>query len=332
MRKTGKAITLWIMVVLILSGCGKADIAGRPQMKITEYEKANYQTSYVLRSDVTPVLSLTLNSCDRDTRAYGMLEETLGVEEILVEIGDEVKPGDVLVTFSSKDDEKREEQMRTYNTRREEDLLLIEHYTTLQNLAPERDYQTDIDLLNDDVKLMDVYIDELNRQQAEMSLTADIEGIVTDINKDMYKGYATAASALVRVMFGTDKFKAETEDPYEFRIGDVYEARAGKATADMRVTGVEKDGGVQTVFFVPEGDSSALDGATLVFMDIQKPVIKDAVYVEKSAIVVVDFTEYVYLIDDNGFRSVRQVESGSRFGDYVVITSGLEGGEQVVIY
>lgn len=333
MKKTAQLLVSFICIsASLLTGCAGVALSARPQVNITEYEKENYQTSIVQRSDITPILGLSLKSSNKDTKAYGMLEETLAVDEILVENGDHVKPGDVLVRFSSKDDEERENQLRGYNERKEEDLLMIEHFTILQGMDKETDYQTDIDLLQDDVALMDVYIDELNRRQAMLSLKTDVEGIVTDINEDMYKGYAMAASSLVRVTFGTEDYIAETDDSYEFKVGDVYEGYYGKAAVDMRVTEVAKNGAMQMVSFCPNGDASAIEAATIILMDIQKPVIKDAVYVEKDAIVKVDDVQYVYLIDDRGFRSVREVTTGSDYGDYIVITSGLDGGEQVVIF
>ena len=67
-------------------------------------------------------------------------------------------------------------------------------------------------------------------------------------------------------------------------------------------------------------------------MGIEKPVVKNVVYVNKKAVFVgSDEKSYVYVVDDQGYRSAVQVEVGATVDDKTIITTGLKAGEQVVI-
>ena len=72
--------------------------------------------------------------------------------------------------------------------------------------------------------------------------------------------------------------------------------------------------------------------ATLCESHIDKPVVKNVVYVNKKA--VFDGSgekKYVYTVNEDGYRNAVEVTVGDTVDDYTVIKSGLKAGEQVVI-
>jgi multidrug efflux pump subunit AcrA (membrane-fusion protein) len=76
---------------------------------------------------------------------------------------------------------------------------------------------------------------------------------------------------------------------------------------------------------------SAVSEQDTLQMKVQKPTIRDAVYVDSSAIRVVNGSYYVYLLDENGFRQAVEVQVGDVVDGYTIITDGLSGGEQVTL-
>lgn len=191
-------LTIIIIISLSLAGCGSSSLTSRPVVEIAGYEKDTYKTETVQRGDIEPVLTLKLEPDNRKVTTYGSLEETMEVDEILVEVGDKVSAGDVLVSFTSKDDEERDEKLNDYNRRLSEDELLLEHYMRLSAIDTETDYLNDIEMLTNDIELMNIYIEELNELKSAMYLKCDEEGVVNYISDDLYKGVAPKMKALIK--------------------------------------------------------------------------------------------------------------------------------------
>ena len=75
-------------------------------------------------------------------------------------------------------------------------------------------------------------------------------------------------------------------------------------------------------------DYTSLSEAKIV---LQRPVLKNVSYIETECVFYISSKSYVYIVDENGFREPRPVEVGNEVGDYIVIKSGIEPGEKVVI-
>ncbi len=324
-------LTIIIIISLSLAGCGSSSLTSRPVVEIAGYEKDTYKTETVQRGDIEPVLTLKLEPDNRKVTTYGSLEETMEVDEILVEVGDKVSAGDVLVSFTSKDDEERDEKLNDYNRRLSEDELLLEHYMRLSAIDTETDYLNDIEMLTNDIELMNIYIEELNELKSAMYLKCDEDGVVNYISDDLYKGVAPKMKALIKVVSGSDDFVATSDDDYEFTVGDEFEAESNVSKIPVRITDIAKDGDVRKLIFEVTAAGIALDETSVLTLNINKPIINDAVYVDSSAIVTKDGREFVFVVDDDGFESVAFVKTGSRFNEYIIITEGLNGGEQVVV-
>jgi multidrug efflux pump subunit AcrA (membrane-fusion protein) len=88
---------------------------------------------------------------------------------------------------------------------------------------------------------------------------------------------------------------------------------------------------MRTILFEPQNDMAGVTESDTLTMTINKPVIKNVVYVDKNAVTIKSDTSFVYTIDENGYRTPVEVEIGEQVDDYIVITSGLDGGEQVTL-
>lgn len=323
-------ICLILCVMIILSGCNDSDRTGEKELSVTieEYQKDIYQTTSVQRGTIESILTLKLMPDEYEVNSYSISQELLEVEENNVEKGDRVEEGDIMVAFKA---DEIEETIAEYEERKAEDEMLIEHYTKLMKISGQKDYAADIKKLKKDLNIADLYIQEQNERLSQYRLIAKKGGIVTEVSGELYKGYATAGNALIRVASGSSNYTAATSDGFEFQIGDIYEAQYKMAVYEMKVIQLEKKDDKTIITFQPVSNMTGVAENDELTMDIHKPTISDAVYVEESAIITVEDKQYAFLIDEDGFRHAVPVMVGDVIDGYAIILDGLKEGERVTL-
>lgn len=329
-RKRVYGMFLLLGAMPVLSGCNHLESAGGKEVSVTisEYQKDVYQTTFVQRGTIEPVLTLKLMPDEYEVNAYSINQELLEVEENNVEKGSRVKEGDVMVAFKAEDIESA---IAEYQERKTEDEMLIDHYTKLMKISGKKDYAADVEKLKRDVNIANLYIEEQKQRLSQYQLVAKKSGIVTEVSDALYKGYAAAGEALVRVASGSSNYTAATSDDFEFQVGDIYEAQFGMVAYEMEIIGLEREGEKNVITFHPVSEMTGVAENDELIMEIHKPVISDAVYVEESAITVVDDKYYAFLLDENGFREAVPVIVGDVIDGYAIILKGLEEGERVTL-
>ena len=121
----------------ILSGC-KSDRGGgekEVQVTIADYQRTAHLTTSVKYGTIEPVLTLELTPDKLESNSYSIRQEMLEVESVNVEKGARVQAGEVMVTF--KADEVKD-TIAEYEKRKDEDQMLIDHYTRLMIPAGSR--------------------------------------------------------------------------------------------------------------------------------------------------------------------------------------------------
>lgn len=329
-RKKRIAWLLFLGMTALLTGCDASDKEEEKNTEVTiaEYQKDTYQTVTVQCGTIQPVLTLKLVPDEYEINSYFIHQEMLEVEENNVEKGGRVEAGDVMVYFKADD---IEEDIAVYEERRAEDEMLIEHYTKLMKINKEEDYSADLKKIKNDLSVANLYIKEQKDRLSGYRLVADKAGIVTFISEELYKGYATAGMAVVKVASGSTNYTASTVDDYVFHIGDIYKAKYEMAEYEMKVIAVEKKEGKNVITFEPVSDMTGVAETDELSMDIEKTAISNVTYVEQEAVITVEDKNYVYLLDDNGFRQVVPVTVGEVIDGYIIIKDGLKKGEQVTV-
>lgn len=365
-RKTFPVIAAFFSVT-VLGGCGASAQTDDLTIAIPEYEKITYTSETVTRGDIEPELTLHLTANVSEKKEYYVDNNDMTVREVCVKVGDHVEDGDVMITFAS---EEIEEQKRQYESRAEEDGLLIEHYEKLDAINQTDEHAEDIASLKKDQEIAQLYVQEFAAQLDMYTIRAEGSGMVTALSGNLEYGYVYTWDPVVTVQYGDNEFVATTTDDYDFQIGETYVATHGVASYNMVLVRIETaDGTTQQtatgtdaaeedtqmasgtdadvqmtndadaestsrtlVFSLADADASLPSGNSL-DMVIQKPVLADVLYVPKDSVFHVggaDGADYVYVLDENGFRHGQEVTVGTTVGDYTVIESGLEEGEKVV--
>lgn len=320
-----------------LTACGDSEsrVKDTAKINIEPYSKIEFNTQKVQCGDIQSSLTLELKPDGYSSEIYSIEQSDYMIQEVKVKEGDRVKKDDVLIQFKATEIDK---MIKEYTEQKELDSLLIDHYTKLAQIDPNSDYSVDIESAKEDMELADTYIKEQNERMKEYQVIAKKDGTVTYVNQELQYGYAPPGDTLVTVESGSSDYVAETEDPYEFKIGDIYDAQFHDATFSLKLTKCEKyvsqstGADMQKLIFSPVTKMTGVTEGDVLTMIIEKPVVKNVVYVNKKSVFEgSDEKKYVYVVNEDGYRKAVEVQPGDTVDDYIIIKSGLSEGEQVVV-
>ena len=324
------------VLTVSLTACSSGDRqVGDAKINIEPYSKVEFNTEKVSSGDIQSTLTLELKPDGYSSKDYSIQQSDYQIDEVKVKEGDKVAKGDVMIQFKATEIQKTIDQ---YTEQKVKDRLLIDHYTRLAAIDKSQDYSVDIASAQEDMDVADTYIKEQNERMKDYQLIAAKAGTVTYIDSDLQYGYVTAGQTLITVDSGSSDYVSETNDTYKFKEGEVYEADFQEATFSLKLikceqykskaTGEE----MQKVTFQPVVDMAGVTEADTLKMVIEKPVVKNVIYVNKKAVFTgSDEKTYAYVVDDAGNRSAVEVTVGDTVDDKTIIKSGLKAGEQVVV-
>lgn len=324
------------VLTVSLTACSSGDgQVGDAKINIEPYSKVEFNTEKVSSGDIQSTLTLELKPDGYSSKDYSIQQSDYQIDEVKVKEGDKVAKGDVMIQFKATEIQKTIDQ---YTEQKEKDRLLIDHYTRLAEIDKSQDYSADIASAKEDMDVADTYIKEQNERMKDYQLIATKAGTVTYIDSDLQYGYVTAGQTLITVDSGSSDYVSETNDTYKFKEGEVYEADFQEATFSLKLIKCEKYKSkatgeeMQKVTFQPVVDMAGVTEADTLKMVIEKPVVKNVIYVNKKAVFTgSDEKTYAYVVDDAGNRSAVEVTVGDTVDDKTIIKSGLKAGEQVVV-
>lgn len=335
MRKIRKRRMAAVMVLCVglLSGCAGKTQTDDLVITIPEYEKITYTTEPVVHGDIAPVLDLRLKSEQFERKEYYPDHDEMEVDQVFVHVGDVVQNGDTLVTFSSED---ITEERRQYENRVEEDALLIDHYTKLDAINQTDEHQESIEQLKKDQEIAGLYIKDLDARLEAYTIKAEGSGIVSSLSDMLDYGTVYAGDAVVTILYGSYNYTTTTEDDYAFEVGQTFTATFGVGSYEVRLTAIDvlasdTDAGMKRQLTFTLVDSAKRPSSDSLNLEIEKNVLKNVLYVPEDAIVYVGNDNYVYVLDEDGFRHGVQVQTGATIDGYTVIEDGLKEGDKVVI-
>ncbi len=324
------------LTVASLSGCGSSSSNKKPSIYLESYQKTEYETTTVQTGDIAPVFELSLTPDEYEVKSYSIEQSDYEVGEVFVKEGDYVEEGDILIQFLA---DEIQETIDEYTKVKEEDEMLLEHYKKLMAIDSSQDYTSEIRELTAEIEVAETYIDEKSDKYSDYTLVAEKAGTVTYVNEWLEEGYVSANDALIKVASGSSNYTAETTEEFTFKEGDIYEASYELAVYEMKVISVSKKTEettgktIQTIVFEPVDDMSGVSITETLSMTINMTVLSNVTYVKKQAIYekAEEGNYYVYVLDDEGYRSAEDVTIGDTVDGSTKITSGVEAGEQVTI-
>mgnify|MGYP002622720766 CR=1 FL=1 len=319
-----------LMAVSLMSACSYKN--GSIAVIDKDAVGTSYTISKVMVGDMTPSFKLRIEQDGLSVLTYGVTSNELQLDTVYVSRGDRVREGDILVTFVS---EELSSRIESYESRIAENTMLIDHYNKLMQIDSELDYSDDIEMLNQDSFIANLYLEETQAKLEGYQIKATADGTITYVNESLANGFFVSGNNLIYEVSGSGKYMTTTLNDYEFKIGDVFTAYVDVVPFDLEICEVSSEtlpnGQVeQTIIFNPLSDMSSLSDNDALMLTIVEDTIKDAVYVDKDAVVKGDDGYYVYIVN-NGVFSARSVQIGDTIDDYMIILDGLDGSEEVAI-
>ena len=317
---------------VICTGCGGSSLDELVPVRDLSYNRIEKNTALVVRGDITPAFDKPLELVGYEEKRYRensdefeALEEALKlkIKSVNCQVGEQVKKGDVLVSFTS---EELDRQIKDKEEEKRLAKLELEHIKKLAKLDPSSDYSGRITGIKQQIKICDLYIQDINDKYGEINIICEEDGAVRYINPSLYDGYVVTNNDLIIVSRDAGYYEAKVDDTVSFDPEKTYEAGSGAAKYELMVM----DNGTHTVCFKPiNSDGKMLEKTIL--MEAELDVVKNVCYVDKQAIISKESGDYVYVIDEEGRRRAVSVKKGDIVGDYCIILDGLSGGERVTL-
>ena len=336
------ACTLASSLMLISVGCEKTDIHEIDPIIRETYQKTIPETVEVQKGDMQPVIRLKLNQNSLKYYNYSVDVEDLEFSELKVSTGDYVRAGQVLCVLKS---EKIEKALKEATEALETDKMLLEHTKKLREIDVDPDkpddennkkiaemYDRTIANLEDDIRLQTIRVAESQRDLDSCIIKARDDGVITYVSDAIKNGVVVLKSDLFTEACGDVGFFTEyKEDDYDFEVGQVFEAASATMQFDVKITRIdENESGSITIHFMPVSEDVLYVSNEKFEVIIPKEKIKDVVYLEERLVyTATNGRQFVYVVDESGFKNPVYVEVDMVVEGMAIIKSGLEGGEEV---
>lgn len=350
------AIAAALAGTLLLSGCNSADTDSRSGISVVREETgAEYKLTAARQGNITLTETVRAKYFAATQKNYGFGESGVYYDSFLVSVGDEVKAGDVLGTLdcASIDAEiasleatideltrslERNRSLLTLFDQRQGDAAL-----SADDSARRREYETAIRNAEDEISIITTELSTLRTRREGRVIIADIDGTVTHV-REVENGETSVNGRVIFTITDLDScaFSATVEHPESLSADEIYTVTIDGAAYDLVLTTAEELGiedeplnaqsKLTRVYFSPVTPSVNLAADATGSFTVTVDSRTDVVYVPVATLTEVDGVTSVYVLDDSGLMSVRNVTVGLTTNRYAEITGGLEAGEEIVQY
>lgn len=307
---------------------------------VREYEGNNYNKYTVVRGSM--VQKEVVSATYQGTARAEVKGEGLGVQikKYCVKKGQKVEVGDTLVEDylpqqekiikdSNREKERLQLQIRQAREMRARELKKLDRLggsrQQKQNIRDQ--YDSEIQNCESSLELLQLDIKSAREELEYNTLTADIDGRITEIDTSFVGGFADGDDILM-VIEGKKKnrFRAKTKYASRFKDGEevIITVNGQQCKATARLTS-EKE----LVYFYPKTELSLKNGVIGSIDRILKEK-KDVLYLPAALVYQMGDKKIVYVEGENGVKSIREVTVGEQIDNLVEITDGLQENEQVI--
>ncbi len=331
-------LLLSALMVLQLTGCGFEK--ERPLVRVPKdgFEDAAPYTTYVQRGDVTYGKSEDMKLDNYNEIHYGFKAKKLDTtmlkditfDRLYVSLGDMVRKGDILLTLRSETLDNKIEQ---YTDQKERNEITIRHLRNRSAIDPEEDNSVQINSCEEDIRIAEGYLAELEEKKEELVIRAEEDGKVIEISDTALSGVVSsyeALAGLVTVASGDDTYYAETKESTTLKEGDITQAGNGVITYDVKVEKVERSSAGNKIYFKIQSDSDDLVIVSGMKVNVAEEVKKDVLYVPLECVKEKDDHYYVFMIDEHGARVAREIKVDEILDKTVIIREGLNEGDEII--
>lgn len=360
--RIGKWLSLGVIPALLCS-CSllpqEEEYVSTPTIRA--YTQAEYELSYVQFGDVILNENIPCSFLPVSTQSLSFPVSGILYDEILVQEGDLVEKGQLLgqLDMSGLEESvlKAEEEIasleRSAAYLREQCALETDAQArTLAAMTPEQaasartpedvqeDYGARITAVEDSIAISRLRLEEQQAQLAQRQLYADIDGAVTYVRK-YDEGTRSVEGELVISIAdaGTSVFSGATLNYDLLPEGKLVTINSNKESLPAVVVsaaslGLEEtfsEKGAKTLYFQLQAPSMNLESGDRGTLVLTLAESHDTLFITSEALHSVDGRHFVYQMDENGLKTMVDVEIGLVTTRYVEILSGLSEGDNVIL-
>ncbi|NLL00510.1 MAG: efflux RND transporter periplasmic adaptor subunit [Clostridiales bacterium] len=356
-----KIVMFLIIVSLGLSACSLAPkeelLPDAPIIQTAAIKP--YQSVEVIQGDIIERVKFDCTYKAFDTEQLSFAINGKRIEHIYVSEGDYIEAGDILADLEMNDIydqiETRRKNIELLELRlsNEKELkeLTMNNYMMIRNTDGYQEqlgtkyeleiinYEKSINKIIDDLKIEQMRFDSLNQDVKDRQIVAGIKGIVSYVAS--FNRYDTSnRDKNVISIYDPDTmvFVVTNPNPDLFNVGD---------KVNILVSGTEYEGIVirpdkhddtdesakktNEVYIEVEDEANLLQSGDRGEITFTLTEIYDVLYLPSVAVHEEDGKAFVYIEDEGGFKSIKEVEIGLQADNKVEIISGLQKGDKVII-
>lgn len=342
-----------------------------PPPVIRSYEKVEYRFAEVSRGDIVETKRITCQYSPALEETLSFSVGGVLIESVYVSSGDVVKKGDILAVLesgllSSQIDNQtleleklklgRSQLTDTYKLNLEAETIKLEslreelesagegerHMLELQAEAQEKaiatlakNYRLQLDVYDTRIKASSEKLADLNSQMEKRKLIAGIDGTVTYVKET--NPYSTSVenekfiiiadkTSSVFIVSGDDASYLKPGDAVSVLLSNEYREAT---VVDATELGLEPSDRLayirlnETAFDIKERAT----GSITLELDRRDGVL----YVPRSAVKSANGKSIVYMLSEDGIKTMREIKTGFEAENKVEIISGLDLGDQVIV-
>lgn len=350
-----------ILAALLFTGCGQPEeekpivVVEQPE-EVTSYELVTATVGDIIRTEQVRSTYRQLQDQEVSFAVSGKV-----VRKVYVYEGDAVKKGDLLAELSGgsldQDIERleydiaRNELLLSYTDKNEsiEISALWVNYLDYsaqsendrKNLnnsieALQRNYRYRREDLMDTLELDRMELELLKQEVSQSRVYANMNGIVHNM-KERLEGSTSAKDEVVMTIIDNSRciFVANAPEYAEFfHEGESIHMQlvaAGAKEYEVLPWNMDEWGETQTFIVADDIDSSALEVGVTGIMDVVVSRRTQVLTIPPRAVKQAGERTYVYVLNDDGMREVKWIETGVYGSDAVEVLSGLEEGDKVIV-
>ena len=356
----GKHIVSLLCLVMLLSGCGLMPQEARlPQAPVVkEVEDAQHTMTTVMRGDV--VLTQNVRCQYKPAKSESLSFSISGelVEKVYVQPGDSVEAGDLLAQLEMGGLEESLIQEQNTLERLSLDLEQLSEQKDLalrkaqvyinaatdwssrqdandQYARTETDYDLKIKSLEDSVLIQQKKVQEAEDKIRSRCIYTSIAGSVTYMRSFEEGAVSNEFERVVTISdIASSVFLVTGKDAALFTVGDrvtiTYDKEDHEGiVVDPKSLGLEEEA-EETAYISLEVPDPALEEGKNGNIILALEEAKDVLYVKSSAVKKLEDRTVVFYLDEEGMKSMKDVEIGLETGEYTEIRSGLKEGEEII--
>ena len=354
-----KRLLLLGMAAGVLCGCGQAQEAERAvELQGEAVSETAYEMTPVIRGTVQQPLVIDCNYLQTvEMDLYFAVDQEI-ITDVYVENGDTVEQGDLLVSVDAENMEKRIAELEYQLAKAKLSLQQLQEnkafdleqadilfsYTAMSNAdkealkeqkeSIEKSYKNRLEDAADSVELLEARLQEAREYMRNGRLYAPMDGIISFVKTDLEGSVTDQTERVISLydaqscMFISENTEAipyiDPEAEYTIVCG------LGNSQREYTVTPANTENWGEQIYFRlldEEYDPNIIKNGKI---SIITEEAEEVLCVDRTAIHTSEERYYVYLLDEEGIRRMRFVETGLWGSDLVEIRSGLEEGDYVI--